>query len=108
MSRNNVATVLPFTGTQQIQAPTAPLVDPVKSVILQGAFTSETAPDEFLQSVTMHGVTFLRCASFPLPRPTINDLSSIERLARTLSRIWSHQSDAGKLINIRRFQGKQK
>jgi hypothetical protein len=89
MTRDNSSVVLPFKGVKKLQPPAN---DPCFSVILEGKFSSGADREEFIQTVTSHGITFLRCASSPLPQPSGNDLSMLAQLARALSAVWSRQS----------------
>ncbi len=94
MKGENTAVVRPFSAkASEAKNSTAP--EPFTAEILQGVFASEADRDAFLQAVTMHGVTFLRCADAPLSRPSTKELTTIEKLARAVSRLWPRSSLAG-------------
>lgn len=92
MSKNNTHVVLPFAGGPSAAVTSKAAPESFSSVIIHGAFETDAAREEFMQAIVMHGVTFLRAADSALAHPTIDDLSVIERLARTLNCIWQRQS----------------
>ena len=94
MKGENTAVITSF-AVKKAEKNISALAKPFTTEILQGVFTSEADRDAFLQAVTMHGVTFLRCADTPLSKPTIKELTAIERLARAASRLWPRQSVVG-------------
>lgn len=61
----------------------------ILGAVLQDNFSSDEDREEFMQTITSHGITFLRCANSPLPPPTEDDLSVLEKLARVLSGLWA-------------------
>ena len=85
MKGDSTAVITPF--------PTK-IAEPFATEVLQGVFSSEADRDAFLQAVTMHGVTFLRCADAPMQRPTSDQLSTLEKLARSVSRLWPRASSS--------------
>ncbi len=94
MKGENTAVVTPF-AANDMETSVSASPEPFTTEILQGVFSSEADRDAFLQAVTMHGVTFLRCAAAPLSSPTTKELTTIERLARAVSRLWPRSSVAG-------------
>lgn len=94
MKGKNTAVAAPFVeGDAETSVPSSP--DTFRTEILQGVFPSVADRDAFLQAVTAHGVTFLRCANTPLSRPSAEELNSIERLARAVSCLWKHSPACG-------------
>lgn len=67
--------------------------NPILGVVVQDSFSSDKDREEFMQTITSHGITFLRCANTPLPKPTTDDLTLIDKLATVLNGLWS--SDNG-------------
>jgi hypothetical protein len=94
MAGDNTAVIIPFAANDMETNVSAP-PEPFATEILQGVFASKADRDAFLQAVTMHGVTFLRCADAPLSAPTIKELTTIERLALAISRLWPRPSVEG-------------
>jgi hypothetical protein len=90
MTKNSDAVVLPFTGVRKSTQPSAPN-GPFFSVVVQDDFSSNSDREEFRQAITSYGITFLRCSDAPLPPPSENDLKILKKLARVLSKVWSHQ-----------------
>jgi hypothetical protein len=70
--------------------------DPTFGVVIQDNFSADEDRREFMQTITSHGITFLRCANTPLPEPTPDDLSLIERLANVLSGLWAATNKQGR------------
>jgi hypothetical protein len=88
---NNSAIVVPINGDKNPDEPLAQ-IDSAFGIVLQGKFATDGDREEFLQTITSHGITFLRCANFPLPKPSRDDLSIIEKLARVLCGIWGRKN----------------
>jgi hypothetical protein len=89
MEHNMNASVLPFGKTTNARTAPIKLSPPVLGIVLQDNFSSDEDREEFMQTITSHGITFLRCANAPLPTPTDDDLSLLEKLARVLSGLWA-------------------
>lgn len=87
MTNANTKIALPSTETKKPAAQPA-LSEAVAVEVIHGNFASDADREEFVQTVRMHGVTFLYLANSPLPQPSSHDLSMIEGLARLLSRFW--------------------
>jgi len=59
---------------------------PYRSVILQGEFDSTAARQEFIQTITAHGLTFLRLAGSPLPKMSSPDFGVAKRLMASINK----------------------
>lgn len=92
MTHDNSASVLPFSGSQKIQPPLFEPTDSCFGVVLQGSFAMDADREEFVQTIVSHGITFLRRADSPLPQPSTDDLSMLEKIARILSGIWTRRT----------------
>lgn len=95
MKRAKKTSVEFFDPSLQSEASAVAFSDPVLGVVIQDNFTSSEERDEFMQAITTNGVTFLRCAALPLPKPTTDDLNLLERLARVLSGLWAASDKRG-------------
>lgn len=95
MKRAKKISVEFFDPTQQAEHSSTAFPDPLLGVVIQDNFTSSEDRDEFMQAITTNGVTFLRCAALPLPKPTTDDLNLLERLARVISGIWAASDKRG-------------
>jgi hypothetical protein len=92
MTKNSDAVVLPFIGARK-SAQFLPPNGPFFSVVVQDEFSSDCDREEFRQAITSYGITFLRCSNSPLPPPSKDDLKTLQKLARVLSKIWAHQRE---------------
>lgn len=89
MTRAQKTAVEFFDNTANCGLSTRVLSDPVLGVVIQDNFSSDENREEFMQTIISHGITFLRCANTPLPKPTTDDLTLLERLAKVLSGLWA-------------------
>lgn len=83
-------------NTLDVETSMVAVSNPVLGVVIQDNFSSDENREEFMQTITSHGITFLRCANTPLPEPTPDDLSLIERLAKVLSGLWATTNKQGR------------
>lgn len=88
----NAAITLPADKTRKANAS---LSDVLAAEILQDNFVSDVDREEFAQAIKLHGITFLQLSNAPLPPLSVQDLSAIGRLARSLARFWPHSLVVG-------------
>ncbi len=96
MERGKSISVQDFGKVSTVLPPSTAFENPVLGVVLQDNFSSDEDREEFMQTITSHGITFLRCANSPLQPPTEDDLSLLEKLAKVLSGVWSDPNKLGR------------
>ena len=96
MERGKSISVQDFGKVSTALPPSTAFENPVLGIVLQDNFSSDEDREEFMQTITSHGIVFLRCANAPLPTPTEDDLSMLEKLARVLSGVWAEADKWGR------------
>lgn len=96
MKRTRNTSALPIDDTMDTKMSAVSYPDPTVGVVIQDNFSSDEDRTEFMQTITRHGITFLRCANTPLPDPSEEDLNLLERLAKVLIGLWSNDNKRGR------------
>ncbi len=96
MKRTMKTSALLMNDTQNVETLSSAYPDPTVGVVIQDNFSSDEARTEFMQTITSHGITFLRCANTPLPDPSEEDLNLLGRLAKVLIGLWSNDNKRGR------------
>ncbi len=96
MTNDNVKAVLQNDSAPDLRMSSSIPPDLRRGVVLQGAFGSDDARKEFMQTITKHGIEFLQISNSPLQQPINEDLSMIEELALALGKFWALKSNKRK------------
>lgn len=96
MKRTRETSALPVDDTMDTEMSAVSFPDPAFGVVIQDNFSSDKDRTEFMQTITSHGITFLRCANTPLPDPSEEDLNLLGRLAKVLIGLWSNDNKRGR------------
>lgn len=96
MKCSKKTSALPVDDTMNTEMSTVSYPDPTVGVVIQDNFSSDEERTEFMQTITSHGITFLRCANTPLPDPSEEDLNLLGRLAKVLIGLWSNDNKRGR------------